>query len=478
MLLIQPALSSLNSWTDSIWINVSAATLSNWTCLMSGRWNNPSAFGFDTYFKSSVAIEIPDSGQSGWIANQLTNSVSIAPDTWTMITQTVTTNQYQLYVNGVLVGTQSFSGTPQLMFPQAKGFVLGGAGTGNNFVGSMDDFYLFSSVLSAAQIQKVYQNQVVYFGSALPANTPVQLASGATFDLNGSSQTIDSLADSAGGGGTVTSSATGAATLSLAPTGSTTFSGRIQDGAGQVALALNGSGIQVLAGSNTYTGGTTINSGMLVAANGTNGSATGSGTVTLSGGTLASGISGGSISGGVVVGSVASEIAPGGIGSIGHLTIGSLTTASNLTTLNFDLTTPGGSGDLLTITNGLTLAPAHGHYLRRQPDDRRRLPADRRQLRHADAQLFRLFPPPRRADVRVVHDRGLGLHRPGGVGDIVGDRRRRPTAVPEPSTFVLLGVAAVGLFGYAWRGGGRNASLNESFPVEESHPLFQSKEAP
>ena len=93
---------------------------------MSGRWNNPSAFGFDTFFKSdSVAIEIPDSGQSGWIANQLTNAVSIAPDTWTMITQTVTTNQYQLYINGVLVGTQSFFGTPQLMFPQAKGFVLG-----------------------------------------------------------------------------------------------------------------------------------------------------------------------------------------------------------------------------------------------------------------------------------------------------------------------------------------------------------------
>ena len=47
-------------------------------------------------------------------------------------------------------------------------------------------------------------------------------------------------------------------------------------------------------------------------------------------------------------------IAPGGIGSIGTLTIGSLLTSSNLT-LNFDLTTPGGSGDLLTITNGLTV---------------------------------------------------------------------------------------------------------------------------
>ena len=39
------------------------------------------------------------------------------------------------------------------------------------------------------------------------------------------------------------------------------------------------------------------------------------------------------------------------------MTIGSLLTASNLTTLNFDLTTPGGSNDLLMVTGNLTLAP-------------------------------------------------------------------------------------------------------------------------
>ena len=99
-----------------------------------------------------------------------------------------------------------------------------------------------------------------------------------------------------------------------------------------------------------------VEAGILVASNGTNGSATGSGSVTLSGGTLASGTGGGSVAGEVEIGSVASEIAPGGIGSIGKLTIGSLLAASNLTTLNFDLTTPGGSGDLLVVT-GMTLAP-------------------------------------------------------------------------------------------------------------------------
>ena len=113
----------------------------------------------------------------------------------------------------------------------------------------------------------------------------------------------------------------------------------------------------VLTVSNTYTGGTIVEAGILVASNGSNGSATGSGSVTLSGGTLASGSGGGSIAGEVDIGSLASEIAPGGIGSIGKLTIGSLLAASNLTTLNFDLTTPGGSGDLLVVTGNLTLAP-------------------------------------------------------------------------------------------------------------------------
>ena len=132
----------------------------------------------------------------------------------------------------------------------------------------VDEFQLYNTVLSTAQIQKVYQNQALGFGSGLPSNTQVQLASGATFDLNGSAQTIDSLANSAGGGGIVTTSVERPVTLTLAPTGSTTFSGCIQNGAGLVSLVLSGSGTEVLAGSNTYSGGTRINNGTLVVANG------------------------------------------------------------------------------------------------------------------------------------------------------------------------------------------------------------------
>ena len=333
-------------------------------------------------------------------------------------------------------------------------------------------------MLSAAQIQKVYQNQVVYFGSALPANTPVQLASGAAFDLNGASQSIDSLANSAGGGGTVTNSASVAATLSLAPAGSTTFSGRIQDGAAKVSLALNGPGIQVLAGSNTYTGGTTVNGGILVAANGSNGSATGSGSVTLSGGTLASGISGGSISGGVVVVSVASEIAPGGIGSIGNLTIGSLITGSNVTTLNFDVTTPGGSGDRLTIINGLTLGPDTAITFGVDPttDGDYRLIGGSFGTPTLSDFALPAAPPGLTYALSTTADSGyIDLVVSGALS---GDDMPAAPPVPEPSAFALLGVAAAGLFGCAWRRRRTKCLAQKVFSGQSISTVISSKEAP
>ena len=414
---------NVHAWTNSVWINVPANTSGNAVSyeFISGRnanFSNGWTGGFDEYYNldgsgnGTFYTEIPQVG-SGWLTYS-NISTTLTPGTWNMVTTTVSNTGYSIYVNGVAKGSVSYNGTPALM-TGTNDYLSMGYGATNV---TMDEFQLYSSVLSAAQIQKVYQNQALAFGSALPATTPVQLASGATFDLNGAAQTIDSLADSAGSGGTVTSGVSGAVTLTLAPAGSTTFSGHIQNGSGQVSLALNGSGAQALAGSSTYTGGTRINNGTLVASNGTIGSATGSGTVTLSGGTLASGMSGGSIQGGVIVSSAPSEIAPGGVGSVGNLVIGSLTTASSLTTLDFDLTTPGGSNDLLTITGSFTLAQHTAIAFARRSHRTRRLPADRRQLRLAHAQQFRSARGPLRRPVLVVHVGRPGLHRPCGGGQV------------------------------------------------------------
>ena len=94
----------------------------------------------------------------------------------------------------------------------------------------------------------------------------VTLNTGGTFDLNGRSEAIPFL----NGNGTVTNS--NATTLSVLTVGTTTnnnsfFTGVIQDGAGQVALAKAGTGTFNMAGTFGYTGNTTITAGVLSVGN-------------------------------------------------------------------------------------------------------------------------------------------------------------------------------------------------------------------
>ena len=108
--------------------------------------------------------------------------------------------------------------------------------------------------------------------SGLPAATALAISASAEFDLAGANQTIASLSDGNGGvGGSVLDSATAlASVLTLSPTGgSTTFSGSILGGGtlGAIELVLNGSGTQVLSGTNTYTGGTVVDAGTLILTN-------------------------------------------------------------------------------------------------------------------------------------------------------------------------------------------------------------------
>ena len=132
--------------------------------------------------------------------------------------------------------------------------------------------------MNPLQVMALYESTTPPSGpavtsGALPVTTAVQIALGGSLDLAGASQTIASLSDGSGGGGTVTNSIANSVTLTLAPTGGspTSFSGAIQDGSGQVSLELNGTGRQVLTGPNTYTGVTAATAGTLQIGDGTNG---------------------------------------------------------------------------------------------------------------------------------------------------------------------------------------------------------------
>jgi fibronectin-binding autotransporter adhesin len=155
---------------------------------------------------------------------------------------------------------------------------------------------------------------------------------------------------------TLTGTNSGQNTLASQITNSTT---------GKISVNKTGAGTWVLTNSNTYTGGTTVNGGTLSAGNGSSGSATGTGNVTLNGGTLASTASG-TVTGTVVVGSGTNAIAPGGVGSIGTLNVGAITTNSN-TTFDFDLGAPEVSnsytGDLINILASGTLSVASGTHI-------------------------------------------------------------------------------------------------------------------
>ncbi|MDY0170251.1 MAG: autotransporter-associated beta strand repeat-containing protein [Thermoguttaceae bacterium] len=116
--------------------------------------------------------------------------------------------------------------------------------------------------------------------NVLPTDTNLRIASGATLDLAGVSQTVASLADHGGGGGTVINSGISMATLNVAGSATTEFSGTLADGAagGSLGLTHSGSGTLTLSGNNTYTGATAVLGGTLAvngALSGTSGVAIG-----------------------------------------------------------------------------------------------------------------------------------------------------------------------------------------------------------
>ncbi|MGD1090310.1 MAG: autotransporter-associated beta strand repeat-containing protein, partial [Verrucomicrobiota bacterium] len=148
-----------------------------------------------------------------------------------------------------------------------------------------------------------------------------------------------------------------ARSLTFGGTSNITINGVVATGGAgttNASVIYSGTGTMALSNANTYSGSTTVDSGELDVTN-TSGSATSTANLTMNGGTLASG-SVGSVAGNVLTGGSASAytVAPGGVGNVGTLTIGGLT-SSTLTTLSFKL--GAGSG---TVTNGSQLILGSG----------------------------------------------------------------------------------------------------------------------
>ena len=142
--------------------------------------------------------------------------------------------------------------------------------------------------------------------------------------------------------------ALGGNALTVNGTGDTLISGNVS-GLGSVSdLIKDGSGTLTLTGANTYTGGTAVNGGTLLA-NSVGATGTGSVTVSNAGTTL-----GGSGTIGAVTVNAGANIAPGNGGnSTATLTVGTLTLASTSNFLvNINGTTPGTQFSQLSVLAG------------------------------------------------------------------------------------------------------------------------------
>ena len=269
------------AWNTGL-TNVAVATYARWAnaYLGGGATNNPT-WG-QNWWPTNTTI-----GYQGYVYNNSPTNV-----TWTFAA--AQDDDLNLVIDGTTVINRTGSGwstnnvvlTPGVHvynFRVSNGQSGGGGGSGGYMI--FNSYYAYLGGLAYDPLGRGTANGDLYTTPAdagngtlftsglniLPAASVVQIASGATLDLNGAQQYIAGLSDpftAPGAGGIVTNSqSTTNAFLSLGTAAGTTnsFTGNIVDAgtANAITLANNGAGLQVFAGTNTYSGGTFVNTGVL-----------------------------------------------------------------------------------------------------------------------------------------------------------------------------------------------------------------------
>lgn len=297
----------INASATNTWVLGTANTLTGGVTLSSGRLAllNNSALGTGTFTINGGQLRSSTTAGSNRVLNNVVNiggnftlgqstttSVSFSNSTTLLGSGTSRTITLSGATASTVTGT--FSG-PIDDGGNANGLTISGTGM-LEFAGAAANTYTglttingagSTLVLNKTGANAIAGNVTVTSGtlrlaqSNQIADTAAVTANG-TFDLAGRSETIGTL----GGSGLVTSSTTGASVLTVG-TGSasqnTFFTGTIQDGSGVVSLVKQGADSIILGGANTYSGGTTLNSGQIVVDNNL---AFGTGKVTLNGGIL------------------------------------------------------------------------------------------------------------------------------------------------------------------------------------------------
>ena len=168
---------------------------------------------------------------------------------------------------GELSITSNISGPGGLTKDWVSGLVAGRASESTYWANSQGILYLAPTGSNTYQGNTTINAGTILLGSptALPSTTVLSIdgSNGSTLDLGGQSVAVAGLYNGTltNSGGTITNSGGSLATLTI--TGNGLFSGTIQDGISQTALAINSTGVVTLGGTNTNTGGMTVNTGTL-----------------------------------------------------------------------------------------------------------------------------------------------------------------------------------------------------------------------
>ena len=155
------------------------------------------------------------------------------------------------------------------------GVAIDGAVGGSRVLMRGNNSYSGGTTISTGTLQ-VDSNSAL--GTGFLAITP---SGTGVLDLNGKALQVGALS---GNSTAIIESNSGAASLTTSATSNTTYAGTIRDGSGTVGLTKAGSGIFTLSGSNSNTGRTNVNGGVLALGNAN--ALAGGGTITFGGGTL------------------------------------------------------------------------------------------------------------------------------------------------------------------------------------------------
>jgi autotransporter-associated beta strand protein len=323
------------NWTVSAWIKTSTPGGSIINKGDGSGWSNGNTAFYLGDGTAAGSGSIPSAVRwAGGFYQGSTGATPVTSNTWRQVTYVNSGGNYAIYVDGVLqplsAGNSGF-----VNFDYSSVVRLGAAtnpGDGAvNFNGLLDSVQFYNQALSGPQITSLYQGTSVV--GSLPATTNVTIASGATLDVNGTTQTIASLSGVAGSSVTL-----GAGRLNVNSATDTQFSGAISGVGG--SLVKQGAARLTLAGASTYSGGTQIDAGTLRV----NGSVGGAVTIN-AGGTL----QGTGTIGGLVVAASGGTLAPGS--STGALTAGALDLgAGSITQIELGGLTRGSEYDAVLVT--------------------------------------------------------------------------------------------------------------------------------